>query len=243
MNSNLTVSVIIPCFKVRDEIKNVLDKINYNIIEKVYVVDDFCPEKTGKFVENYNNDKVEVIYCNSNQGVGGATMLGFNKALENGYEIVLKLDGDGQHDPLEINKFLDRFSNKKINYCKGSRFKSISNKKKIPFIRLIGNIILTKISQITCKNKNITDVVNGFLCIRSSLLKKLDFNKISKDFFFEEDLLFQVSLIEKHIEEIEIKTFYSDKSNLKPLKTIMPFLLKHLKNYITRIKYDIRKKN
>ena len=102
----------------------------------------------------------------------------------------------------------------------------------------------SKISKLTCKNNTITDVVNGFLGIRSSLLKKINLNKISEDFFFEEDLLFNICLFENYIEEVEIETFYNDnnKSNLKPFKTIIPFIFKHLQNYIIRLRYDFGKK-
>ncbi len=112
-------------------------------------------------------------------------------------------------------------------------------KKKIPFVRLVGNIVLTYLSKISCRYENLTDVVNGFIGIKTSLLRKLDFDKISKDFFFEEDLLFRISFIEKKIHEIPIKTIYNGKSNLNPLKTIIPFIGKHFKNFIIRIKYDL----
>lgn len=238
------ICIVIPCYKVKNEIFSVLNKIDYKIVNKVYVVDDFCPEKTGMYVENSKNNQIEIIYCKSNLGVGGATIEGFKKALDEKYDIIFKIDGDGQHNPELLPKFLEKFENKNINYCKGSRFINSFDKSKIPFLRRSGNIILTNISKITCKNKNITDVVNGYLGIRSSLLKKIDLQKISKDFFFEEDLLFNIFLIENNIEEVEIETFYNNgnKSNLNPLKTIIPFIFKHFKNYIIRLKYDFRKK-
>ena len=168
-------------------------------------------------------------------------MLGFKKALKKNYDIIFKIDGDGQHDPRDIVKFLREFQNNKFNFCKGTRFKRKKNKQKIPKIRLFGNVILTSISRITCSNSKITDVVNGILCIRSSLLKKLNLKKISNDFFFEEDLLFNISLFEKNIKEIEIKTVYNNKSSLSPIKTILPFILKHLRNYIFKLIYNYEK--
>ena len=235
------VCVVIPCYKVKKKIINVLKRINYRYVDKVIVVDDFCPENSGKIAEKFSNKKVEVIYCESNLGVGGATMYGFKKAIKENFKIIFKIDGDGQHDPVDIKKFLTKFNNKNINFCKGTRFDNKNNKKKIPGFRLFGNIILTKISRITCKNENLTDVVNGFLAIRSNLLKKLNLEKISKDFFFEEDLLFHISFYEKKICEIPIKTFYFGKSSLSPFKTILPFLIKHLKNFSVRIYYDFTK--
>lgn len=239
MKTKNKVCIVIPSYKVQKKILSVLRKIDYKYIDKVIVVDDFCPEHSGKTAEKFNNKKVEVIYCKFNQGVGGATIFGFKKALKEKFNIIFKLDGDGQHNPADIPKFLKEFKDKKVNFCKGTRFQNNHNKKKIPTLRLFGNIILTRISRITCKNNDITDVVNGFLAIRSNLLKKLDTDKISKNFFFEEDLLFQISFFEKNIIEVPINTFYFGKSNLNPIKTIIPFLINHVKNLLKRIIHDI----
>ena len=241
MKNKKKICIVIPCFKVNNEIKDVLNKINYKIVDKVFLIDDACPENSGLIAKSLNLKKVEVIFSKKNLGVGGATILGFKKALRKNYDIIFKIDGDGQHNPADINKFLKIFENKNYNFCKGTRFKNKLNKGKIPKIRLIGNIILTYMSRITCANNEITDVVNGFLCIRSQLLKKINFSRISNDFFFEEDLLFYVSFFEKKIKEVEIKTIYNNKSSLSPIKTILPFIFKHFRNYIYRLTYDCEK--
>ena len=235
------ICIVIPCFKVGKEILNVIKNIDFNLVDKVFVIDDACPEKSGLIVKKAKYKKVKVIFLKKNLGVGGATMAGFKIALKLKHNIIFKLDGDGQHDPNDIVKFLKYFQNKKINFCKGTRFYRKKDIAKIPKLRLIGNIILTSISRITCSNSEITDVVNGFLCIRDTLLKKLELEKISNDFFFEEDLLFNISLFEKSIKEVQIKTIYNNKSSLSPIKTILPFLFKHFKNYIFKLTYKYEK--
>ena len=237
----LKICVVIPCYRVVDKIDSVINKINFNIIDKVFIVDDCCPENTGSYLKKKKLKNFEILILKNNLGVGGATMIGFKKAIKNNYDIIFKVDGDGQHDPKDITKFLRLFKMKNINFCKGTRFFNKS-KKEIPFIRYYGNICLTFLSRITCKNYSITDVVNGFLGIELKLLKKINLNSISKDFFFEEDLLFHVSLHETKIGEVPIKTLYYEKSNLNPIKTIIPFIIKHAKNLIIRCMYDIFKK-
>ena len=85
--------------------------------------------------------------------------------------------------PKDITKFLQTFKMKNISFCKGTRFLN-KGRREIPFIRYYGNICLTFLSRITCKNYIITDVVNGFLGIKLKLLKKINLNSLSKDFFF-----------------------------------------------------------
>ena len=241
MNSKKKICVIIPCYKVKNEILSVINKINFNIINKVILVDDCCPENTGTFVKKLKIKKVKVIILKRNLGVGGATLKGFSLGIKEKFDILFKIDGDGQHEPKDISKFLNKLKKKDVNFCKGTRFKNSYNIRKIPKIRLIGNIFLTFLTKINCRNFNFTDAVNGYLAIKSSLLRKLNFSKISNDFFFEEDLIFQISHFEKNINEVQIKTIYKNKSSLKPIKIILPFFFKHLRNFFRRAVYDLSK--
>lgn len=228
------VCVVIPCFKVKSEILSVLNAINFKLVDKVFVVDDFCPENTGEYVKKLKFNKVEVLFLKKNLGVGGATIRGFKKALSLKYDLIFKIDGDGQHNPNDIKRFLKNFKNHNINFCKGTRFTRNSEKNKIPKLRYFGNKILTSLTKFNCKIDNLTDAVNGFLCIKSTLLKKIDLNKLNKGFFFEEDLLFYLSFADLKLKEIPIKTIYFDKSNLNPFKMVLPFIINHFKNLLIR---------
>ncbi len=242
MHSNKKICVIIPCFNVANEIQEVINKIDLRIIDKVFIIDDCCPQKTGTILKKkIKNNKIDITILKKNMGVGGATIIGLNKALKQSYDIIFKIDGDGQHNPKDINKFLIKLSKKNINFCKGTRFLN-KNKREMPLIRFCGNVCLTFLSRITCRNYSITDVVNGFLAIKLTLLKKINLNLLSKNFFFEEDLLFHISFHETKIGEVPIKILYHEKSNLNPVKTIIPFIIKHARNLIIRYSHDIFKK-
>lgn len=239
MKKKIKVCVVIPSYKVKNSIEKVVKKIDFKLINKVIIVDDCCPENTGSYMIKKNYKNVDVIINKRNLGVGGATLIGFKKAINMKFDIVFKVDGDNQHEPKDLKKFLKFMQNRDVNFCKGTRFINSIEKKKIPIIRLIGNIMLTYLTRINCRNKNLTDVVNGFIGIKIDLLKKLNFKFISKDFFFEEDLLFRVSFIEKKIYELPIKVIYNNRSNLNPITTIIPFIFKHIKNFLIRLKYDL----
>ena len=233
------ICVIIPCYKVRNKINNVLKKIDFSIVDKVIIVDDNCPQQTGKNVKK--KKKIKIIFNQVNLGVGGATIKGFKIAKKEKFDYIFKLDGDGQHNPNYIVNFINELEISGLKFCKGTRFKNIIEKKKIPTTRFYGNMILTYINRIICRNAKITDVVNGFFLIEHSLLKKLSLSNISQDFFFEQDLLFNIFLYENNISEIPIKTLYFEESNLKPLNIILPFIFKHIYNFFVKITYDINR--
>ncbi len=234
------ICVVIPCYKVSNKIDDVINQIDFNIVDKVFLIDDCCPENTGELVKKkFDKNKIQVEILNKNLGVGGATIHGFKKALNQNYEIIFKLDGDGQHNPNYISDFIEAFENQNVNFCKGSRFLNQLEIQKIPKIRYFGNVVLTFLTKKICKIENITDAVNGFIAIKSELLEKIELNEVSNDYFFEEDLIFKLSFYKMIIKEIPIETIYFDnQSSLNPFAVILPFLFRHFKNYTIRLKNE-----
>ena len=93
------LAVVIPCFRVKNQILAVIEAIQDDVAF-IFVVDDECPDRTGDYVEACCSDKrVVVLRHPANQGVGGAVMTGYKAAMKAGADIIVKIDGDGQMDP------------------------------------------------------------------------------------------------------------------------------------------------
>ena len=225
---NYKLCLVIPCYKVENHILNVLKKINFKFINHVIIVDDCCPNKSGNKakIKFKNKNKFTYIFLKKNLGVGGATLVGVKIALNKGYKYIVKLDGDDQHDFKTIKHFCNIFRTKKyVDVCKGYRTLNLLNSKGMPLIRLLGNIIMTIIFKIISNRYYIKDVTNGLIGFNSKILKKIKLDSIKKNFFFEQDLLFNFVNHNAKIYQIKTKTIYGDeKSNLKPLAVIFPFL-------------------
>ena len=81
------ITAVVPCYCEKNQILDVLGKFD-STIKHIIVIDDACPERTGEFVRKNNNDtRVQVITHEENQGVGGATITGYAKAIELGTDI------------------------------------------------------------------------------------------------------------------------------------------------------------
>jgi len=221
--------IIIPCYNVKDQILNVIKKIKLRNIYKVIVVDDFCPQKSGNFVEKkVKNKKIKVIYSKKNLGVGGAFKLGLNFAKKYKPNQIIKIDGDGQHDPKLIEKFISHQKKYPNRMIKGRREMSFFLTK-IPLKRFIGNYLITLVIRFITKNLQLNDVVNGFISLPKKIISKINFGSISSDFFFEQDLLIYISKKNFKINEIPISTKYFDqKSNLSEIKVILPFMKRYI---------------
>ena len=134
------IAVIIPCFKCSRHILGVLGRIGKEV-HRIYVVDDCCPEGTGRLVQDRISDpRVRVLFNEQNLGVGGAVMHGYRVALEDPENrILVKIDGDGQMDPALIHRFTAPIQRGLADYTKGNRFYELEHVFQMPKIRLYGN--------------------------------------------------------------------------------------------------------
>jgi glycosyltransferase involved in cell wall biosynthesis len=237
--SKPVVAVVIPSYKVTAHIIQTIGEIGTEV-SHIFVVDDACPNSSGKLVESEVKDKrVKVLYHTENQGVGGAMITGYRAALESDAEIVVKLDGDGQMDPALIKDLIAPIVLGRADYTKGDRFDSLTGLSQMPGIRLFGNAGLTLLTKISTGYWNITDPTNGYTAIHRDALKALPLGMLSKRFFFESDMLFRLSIYRAVVWDVPMLARYgSEKSNLSIAKTLWEFPWKHFKNFHKRLFYN-----
>ncbi|HQW19082.1 MAG TPA: glycosyltransferase family 2 protein [Rhodocyclaceae bacterium] len=233
------IAVVIPCFKVRLHILDVLSRIGPEV-SRVYVVDDCCPENSGLHVQQSCHDKrVVVIRNTSNQGVGGAVLAGYSAAIADGTDIIVKIDGDGQMDPRLLPRMVQPILKGLADYTKGNRFYDLTHIRRMPTIRLIGNAILSFMSKLSTGYWKILDPNNGYTAIDARLVAHLPLERISKRYFFETDMLFRLNILRAVVMDIPMDAIYADEqSNLRISRVIGEFLVKHVKNFFKRIFYN-----
>jgi dolichol-phosphate mannosyltransferase len=233
------VGVVIPCFRVRDRIISVLERIGEEV-DAIYVVDDQCPEETGRFVERKARDpRIRIFFHADNQGVGGAVLTGIAAALKDGIGVVVKIDGDGQMDPTLVPLFVRPIAEGEADVTKGNRFYNPDDVRSMPATRLFGNAVLSFITKLSSGYWNIFDPTNGYVAWNSRLLASVPWDKLDKRYFFESDLLFRVGLLRAKVLDIPMRAVYADEqSNLRIGREVLPFLLHNLRNFGKRLFYN-----
>lgn len=234
-----SIAVVIPSYKVTKHILDVIAGIDASV-SRIFVIDDCCPEKTGKFVQRHcSDDRVIVLFHEENQGVGGAVMTGYRAAMEYGSDIIVKVDGDGQMDPVLIKYFVEPIANGEADYTKGNRFFDLENISEMPKIRLFGNAVLSFMSKMSTGYWDLFDPTNGYTAIHANVLRHIPFDKMSKRYFFETDILFRLNTLRAVVIDVPMDAKYSDEiSNLKIHNVIGEFLFKHLRNAFKRVFYN-----
>ncbi|KRW60860.1 glycosyltransferase family 2 protein [Pseudomonas sp. TTU2014-080ASC] len=235
----LKVAVVLPCFNVRSHILGVIEKIGPEV-SSIYVVDDQCPESTGSFVAEQNKDtRVKVIKNPKNLGVGGAVMAGYQAAIADDADIIVKIDGDGQMDPALLPQLIAPIVEGRADYCKGNRFYDLEHVRQMPKVRLFGNAALSLMSKLSTGYWGLFDPTNGYTAIHARVAAHLPLQRISQRYFFETDILFRLNTLRAVVCDVPMHACYGDEvSGLKISKILPEFLLKHTRNFIKRFFYN-----
>lgn len=231
----MKIGVVIPAYKVAKHIGEVIRSLPPSI-SHIIVVDDKCPHFSGQEAQKLANKRLEVLYHERNTGVGGAMVTGYKRALELGCDIVVKVDGDGQMDPTQINKLIAPLQSDQADYTKGNRFVHYTALRHMPKIRLLGNSVLSFLVKLASGYWNILDPTNGYTAIRAEVLREMNLSKIAKRYFFETDMLIHLNIINAFVKDIDIPARYDDeKSSLCIWKIMIQFPPQLLKGFLKRV--------
>lgn len=239
MNNQVRIAVVIPSYRVTRHIFGVIQGIP-PFVNRIYVVDDACPDGSADFVlEHCRDSRVHVLRNLVNQGVGGAVMTGYRAAIDDGMDVIVKIDGDGQMDPRLISVFVTPITAGEADYTKGNRFFDLESIRAMPKVRLLGNAVLSFMSKLSSGYWNLFDPTNGYTAIHADVARHLPFDKISQRFFFETDMLFRLNTLRAVVVDVPMEAKYgNEESNLKISKVVWEFFAKHVRNFSKRIFYN-----
>ena len=206
------IVALIPAYNAAHLVAPVIEGARVHL--PVLVVDDGSSDATADVAEKAG---ATVIRQRPNQGKGVALQTGFRRALTEGYEAVLTLDADGQHDPAEIPKFLHRYRETRADLIIGAR-----DFGQMPFVRRLSNRTGTRAFSWAMRTP-IRDNQSGYrLVSRRLVAATLD----SKEAGFELEVEQIVICLEKHynLDWVPIRTIYGDEgSHIKPLQHVYHF--------------------
>lgn len=109
----------------------------------------------------------------------------------------------------------------------------------MPAIRLFGNAVLSFMAKFSSGYWNLFDPTNGFTAMHVDIARRLPFDKISKRYFFETDVLFRLNILGAVVMDIPMDAKYGNEvSNLKVSRILGEFLFKHARNFCKRVFYN-----
>ena len=229
---------MIPAYRARATVAAVVaDALEY--AQVVVVVDDGCPEGSGKAVEAAfpGSKQVRVLRHDRNRGVGAAMKTGIAYAIEDGAEAIVKIDADGQMDCSYIPLIAELFANDPTLVCiKGNRFFDSRVLNVMPKRRLLGNAVLSLSAKLASGYWNVIDPTNGYLAFNAELLELVPWRSFADSYFFEVSVLCELGLQRLPLLELEMPTIYtSAPSSLSIPRVAFEFPPKLLRMTLRRI--------
>ncbi len=185
---------------------------------EILLIDDCSSDKTFFIANNYSechpHIKMRVLYNPHNQGYGGNQKIGYFYAVNNKFDAVVLLHGDGQYPPEFLEEMISPIIHDGYDAVFASRMLEKFNalKGKMPFYKWIGNQILT-FTQNRILGSHLSEFHTGYRSYRVSTLASLPFMYNSDYFDFDTDIIIQ--LLDNHakVKEISIPTFYGEEKS------------------------------
>ncbi|UJG41534.1 MAG: glycosyltransferase family 2 protein [Candidatus Heimdallarchaeum aukensis] len=233
MYKNKKICLVIPVYNEEDHIEEVIKEIP-EFIDFIIVIDDKSTDNTLKILKNIKEERLHIIVHETNQGVGKSTVNGFLLGEELGADIFVRIDGDGQMKAELLPKFLDPLIDEDYDFAKGNRMSNKKLREQMPKYRFIGNKILTWITKITTGYWNVNDAQNGYTAMKKETFKKIRHEKLNAGYTFENSMLFELSLINAKIKEIEMKAIYQNESSSIKLRNFIPSMILYQLSLIPR---------
>jgi len=214
---------LVPSYNESKTIGNIVKKLKEHNLA-VYVVDDGSIDDTAAIA---SSEGAIVVKNPQNMGKGAALREGFKRVLADGFEMVLILDGDDQHDVTDIAHLIWRMKETNAEMVIGNR---MLDTKKMPRIRLITNRFMSYMLSLL-SGQYVPDTQCGFRLIKSEVLKKIKLESCKYE--IESEMIIKAARAGFKIESVSIKTVYKDEiSKINPFVDTLRFMRLLLKTAV-----------
>jgi glycosyltransferase involved in cell wall biosynthesis/2-polyprenyl-3-methyl-5-hydroxy-6-metoxy-1,4-benzoquinol methylase len=198
---------------------SVLERIPPSIFTRyhceVLVVDDASEDRTyaigREYQESHPHIRMTVLRNQLNQGYGGNQKVGYTFAIEEGFDYVAMIHGDGQYAPEELPNLVAPLARGAADAVFGSRMLSPFGALKggMPLYKFVGNHVLTRI-QNTLLGTHFSEFHSGYRVYSTAALNRIAFTLNSNEFHFDTEIILQLLTAGLRIHELPIPTYYGN---------------------------------
>jgi dolichol-phosphate mannosyltransferase len=183
------ILVIVPTYNELENVRIITSGIRTNVPgADILIADDNSPDGTGEVADELaaTDQQIKVLHRTNKAGLGAAYLDAFSWAKKNGYDVVVEMDADGSHRPVDLVKILEQLNNADV--VLGSRWVAEGKVVNWPLQRKIlsqgGNIYTRLMLGIPVK-----DATGGFRAYRMTALEQIDLSKVqSQGYCFQVDM-------------------------------------------------------
>lgn len=205
------VIVVLPAYRAALTLEQTYREIPFNIVDEVVLVDDRSPDNTVEVAQRLGIK--HIVIHEVNRGYGGNQKSCYDKALELGGDIVVMLHPDYQYTPLLLESMIALIGNEVYPVVFGSRILGKGALKGgMPMYKYIANRLLT-FTQNVLMGQKLSEYHTGYRAFSGEVLRSVDYERLSDDFVFDNQIIAQICWKGHEIAEITCPTKYFDEAS------------------------------
>jgi glycosyltransferase involved in cell wall biosynthesis len=210
------VGVVVPAYDEEALIGATLGGIP-PLVDRIIVVDDGSSDRTAERAREGGDPRVEVISHERRSGVGAATLTGYARAIEDGMDVVVVMNGDNQMDPEDLPTLVAPVARGELDYAKANRLATGQAWQLIPKTRFFGNAILSMLTKVASGYWHVADSQSGYTAVSRELLERLDLDHIYTNYGFPNDMLVHLNVWNARVRDFPSRPIYGvgERSNMR----------------------------
>ena len=187
------------------------------LVDRIIVVNDGSSDATTKRAQEAGDPRVEVLTHERRSGVGAATLTGYRRALAEGLDVVVVMNGDNQMDPDDLPTLVEPVARGELDYAKANRLASGQAWQLIPKTRFFGNAILSLLTKIASGYWHVADSQSGYTAVSREMLEQLDLDRVYTSYGFPNDMLVHLNVWNARVRDFPSRPIYGvgERSNMR----------------------------
>jgi glycosyltransferase involved in cell wall biosynthesis len=210
------VGVVVPAYDEEALIGATLGGIP-PLVDRIIVVNDGSSDRTAERAQELGDPRVEVLTHERRSGVGAATITGYRRALAEGFDVVVVMNGDNQMDPDDLPALVEPVARGEVDYAKANRLFTGQAWELIPKTRFFGNAVLSMLTKVASGYWHVADSQSGYTVISREMLQRLDLDRVYTSYGFPNDMLVHLNVWNARVRDFPSRPIYGvgERSNMR----------------------------
>ena len=210
------VGVVVPAYDEEALIGATLGGIP-PLVDRIIVVNDGSSDGTVEEAQGTGDPRVEVVSHEQRGGVGAATVTGYRRALAEGMDVVVVMNGDNQMDPEDLPKLVAPVARGELDYAKANRLATGQAWQLIPRTRFFGNAILSMLTKVASGYWHVADSQSGYTVVAREMLELIDLDHVYTNYGFPNDMLVHLNVWNARVRDFPSRPIYGvgERSNMR----------------------------
>jgi glycosyltransferase involved in cell wall biosynthesis len=187
------------------------------LVDRIIVVNDCSSDGTVEQAEGTGDARVEVVSHEQRGGVGAATVTGYRRAVAEGMDVVVVMNGDNQMDPEDLPKLVAPVARGELDYAKANRLATGQAWQLIPKTRFFGNAILSMLTKVASGYWHVADSQSGYTVVSREMLELIDLDHVYTNYGFPNDMLVHLNVWNARVRDFPSRPIYGvgERSNMR----------------------------